>query len=166
VRRTTTPNLGYSGSVSGSLNDRPLRIARTQDELDAIRGAGVVIAPAKRRHTKGHATRVNSHGSRSIGLTDTRCYHADGTVTIIPRRKRTKRTTAPAPAPIIVGAPVRIRKRTLRATISAYVEVADRVGLNPHTVAALYRERAENGYHVVARAEVADHAAGWATDNR
>jgi hypothetical protein len=162
---TTTLQLGYSGSVHGSLNDRKRKVARTTDELTLIRGSGVVVAPAPKRHTKGHATRVNSHGTRSIGLTDTTCYHADGTVTVIPRRQpRTRKATA-----TIVTLPtvaVRIRRRTLRATISVYIDYADRYGLDAATVASLYRDRASNGYHVEPRITVAEHGAGWATDNR
>lgn len=164
MKRTTQRNLGYSGSVQGHLNERKPRVARTSDELALIHGAGVVVAPAKRRHIKGHATRVNTHSLSAIGLDDTRCYHADGTVTVIPRRK--PRTRKPRVEAIVQGVTVRIRPRTLRGPITDYIDAADRVGLDPFTVARLYRERADNGYNVITTVTVAEHGAGWATDNR
>lgn len=166
MARQATPQLGYTGTARGSLNDRKRRIARTADELDAIRAAGVVVAPAKRRHTKGHHTRVNSHGTRAIGLTDTTVTRADGTTYIIPRRK--PRTPA-NPTTVEVMAParaVRIRRRTLRGTISDYITVADAYGLDATNVANAYRDRANNGYMVEARIDVATAGASWQTDNR
>ena len=156
--------LGYSGSVHGSLNDRKRRIARTEDELTLIRGAGVVVAPAKRRHTKGHATRVNSHGTRAIGLDDTRVYNATGElIRVIPRRKpRTRKATAPVTVTPTVA--VRVRHKRLKGTISDYITVADNYGLDAARVASLYRDRANNGYAVEARVTVAEASGNWATD--
>lgn len=46
----------------------------------------------------------------------------------------------------VPSTPVKVRHRTLRADLSTYLDVADRVGLNAQNVATEYRYRRDNGY--------------------
>jgi hypothetical protein len=57
------------------------------------------------------------------------------------KNRRAKRTIAQTPAKSVT-----IRRKMLRADISTYLLVAERIGLNLQTVATLYRERSNNGY--------------------
>jgi hypothetical protein len=82
------------------------------------------------------------------GATAKRCiggpvtvHTADGRSYTMQKNRRAKRTIAQTPAKSVT-----IRRKMLRADISTYLLVAERIGLNLQTVATLYRERSNNGY--------------------
>jgi len=95
----------------------------------------------KTRHLRRH-TQHTYNGNKTVALSECIVTKADGTQYSLKKTRDNKvRATHVAPATT-----VRIRKRMLRAPITDYIAVAQRVGLDPLAVATEYRYRRDNGY--------------------
>jgi hypothetical protein len=79
--------------------------------------------------------------NRTIALSECVATFADGSTATVSKRRKDKKVYLTPP-----NKTVSVRRRTLRADITTYIEIAERFGLNPRHVAELYRTRADNGY--------------------
>lgn len=122
--------------------DKPMtQVAQLADPTREPRG--FIRTKPKTRHLRRHVQRTYS-GNRTIGITPCEVIAPDGSRHTF-TKSRGKITHTQVIVPTVT---VRVRHRVLRGTISDYIAVAERVGLNAKSVATEYRYRRDNGYPI------------------